>query len=79
MASPSGVIFPASMADFLTNPVDFFFGSMSAKSTAPTAYLVILSTAVTSDQQVESDLLVGTHQPTPRDLIGARLCREHAL
>jgi hypothetical protein len=79
MASPSGVIFPASMADFLTNPVDFFFGSMSAESTAPTAYLVILRTAVTSDQQVESDLLVGTHQPTPRDLIAGLDCVESTL
>jgi hypothetical protein len=50
MASTNGVIFPESMADFLTNPVDIFFGSMPAKSTTPAACLVIEGNAVTTDQ-----------------------------
>jgi hypothetical protein len=50
MASPSGVIFPKSMADFLANPVDICFGSMPAESTTPTACLVIESNAITSNQ-----------------------------
>jgi hypothetical protein len=74
MASPSGVVFPASMADFLANPVNFCFGSMLVELIAPTTCLVIENTAVTSTQQVESDLLAETHPPTPRDLI-ARLDR----
>jgi hypothetical protein len=35
MASTNGVIFPESMANFLTNPVDICFGSMPVRSTAP--------------------------------------------
>jgi hypothetical protein len=50
MASTSGVIFPESRADFLGNPVDICFGSMSAKSTAPTACLVIEGDVVTINQ-----------------------------
>jgi hypothetical protein len=50
MASTNGVIFPESMADFLANPVDICFGSMSATSTAQAACLVIEGS--------------GHHQPT---------------
>jgi hypothetical protein len=60
------------MADFLANPVDIYFSSMPAESTALAACLVIKSKVVTSNQEVESDLLAETHPPTPRDLI-ARL------
>jgi hypothetical protein len=69
MASSSSVIFPESMADFLANPINIYFGSMSAESTAPTAYLVIEGNAITSNQQVETDLLAETNPPTPHDLI----------
>jgi hypothetical protein len=69
MVSPSSIIFQESMADFHANPVDICFGSMPVESTAPTACLVIEGNAVTSSQQVESDLLAETHPPTPRDLI----------
>jgi hypothetical protein len=72
MAPTNDVIFPESMADILANPVDICFGSMPAKSTAPAACLVIESNTVTSNQQVETDLLMETHTPTPSDLI-ARL------
>jgi hypothetical protein len=69
MAPTDGVIFPESMADILANPVDICFGSMPAKSTAPAASLVIEGNAVTSDQQIETDLLMETHPPNPSDLI----------
>jgi hypothetical protein len=56
MASTNGFIFPESMADILANPVDISFGSMPATSTAPAACLVIEGNAVTTDQQIETDL-----------------------
>jgi hypothetical protein len=65
----NGVIFPKSMADFLVNPIDICFGSMPAKSTAPAACLVIEGNAVTTDQQIGTDLLPETHPPTQSDLI----------
>jgi hypothetical protein len=69
IASTNGVIFPESMADFLANPIDIRFGSMPAKSTTPAACLVIEGNAVTTDQQVKTDLLSESLQPTPSDLI----------
>jgi hypothetical protein len=54
---------------FLVNPVDICFGSMPAKSTAPAVCLVIEGNAVTTDQQIETDLSSETHPPTPSDLI----------
>jgi hypothetical protein len=41
------------MADFLTNPVDIFFGSMPVTSTAPASCLAIEAS--------------GHHQPTDRN------------
>jgi hypothetical protein len=64
MAPTNGDIFPESMVDILANPVDICFGSMPAKSTAPAAYLVIETNAVTSNQQVGTDMLTETHPPT---------------
>jgi hypothetical protein len=69
MASTKGVIFPGSMADILANPVDIFFGSMPATSTAPAACFVIEGNTVTTNQQIETDLSSETHPPTPSDLI----------
>jgi hypothetical protein len=69
MASSNGVIFPESMADILTNPVDICFSSMPAKSTTPAACLIIEGNAVTTDQQIGTDLLTETHPSTPSDLI----------
>jgi hypothetical protein len=69
MASTNGVIFPESMADILANPVDICFGSMSVTSTAPAACLAIEGNAVTTNQQIETDLSPETHPPTPSDLI----------
>jgi hypothetical protein len=56
MASTNDVIFPESMADILTNPIDICFGSMPAKSTTPAACLVIESNAVTSNQQINRSI-----------------------
>jgi hypothetical protein len=69
MASTNGVIFPESMEDFLANPVDILFGSMPVASTAPAACLVIEGNAVTTHQQIETDLSKKTYPPTPSDLI----------
>jgi hypothetical protein len=69
MASTNNVIFPESMADILTNPVDICFGSMPATSTAPAACLIIEGNAVTTNQQIEIDLSKKIHPPTPSDLI----------
>jgi hypothetical protein len=69
MASTNRVIFLESMVDILANPVDICFGSMLAKSTALTACFVIEDNAVTSNQQVGTDLLTETHRPTTSDLI----------
>jgi hypothetical protein len=69
MASTNGVTFSESMADFLANPVDICFGSMPATSTAPVACLIIEGNAITTNQQIESDLLKKTHPPTPSNLI----------
>jgi hypothetical protein len=69
MASTNGFIFPESMADILANLVDIYFGSMPATSTAPAACLVIEGNAVTSNQQIKTDLSTETHPPTPSDLI----------
>jgi hypothetical protein len=81
MAFPRSVIFLESMPDFLANPVNICFGSMPAKSTAPAAYLVIESNAITSNQQVESDMRVEIHPPTHSSQPdrGARSRQRHAL
>jgi hypothetical protein len=74
MASTNGVIFPESMADFHANPVDICFGSMPATSTAPATCLIIEGNAVTTHQQIETDLSKKTHPPTLRDLIAGIDC-----
>jgi hypothetical protein len=63
MASTNGVIFPESMADILANHVDICFGSMPVTSTAPAACLINEGNAVTTDQQIETDLPSETHHP----------------
>jgi hypothetical protein len=69
MASTDDAIFPESMAEILTNPIDICFGSMPAASTTLVACFVIESNAVTADQQIGADLLTETHPTTPRDPI----------
>jgi hypothetical protein len=69
MSSTNGVTFSESMADFLTNPVDIYFGWMPATSTAPAAYLVIEGNGISTNQQIETDLSKKPHPPTPNNLI----------
>jgi hypothetical protein len=69
MASINDVIFPESIADFITNPVNIRFGSMPAKTTTPATCLIIEGNTVTTDQQIETDLSSESHPPTPSDLI----------
>jgi hypothetical protein len=64
MASTNNIIFPESMVDILTNPVDICFGSMPVKSIAPAACLVIEGNTVTTNQHIETDLSLETHPPT---------------
>jgi hypothetical protein len=40
---------------------------MPAKSTTPVAYLIIEGNAVTTDQQIGTNLLTESHPPTPSD------------
>jgi hypothetical protein len=79
MASTNDVIFPESMADFLASPVDICFGSMPTLSTAPAPRLIIEGNAVTTNQQIETDLSQKTHPPTPSDLITGIDCVECML
>jgi hypothetical protein len=69
MASTNGVTFPESRAAVRAHPVDICFGSMLARSTAPAACLVIEGNAVSTNQQIETDLSKKPHPPTPSDLI----------
>jgi hypothetical protein len=78
MASTNGVIFSKSMADILANPINICFGSMPATSTAPAACFVIEGNAVTTNQEIETDLSTETHPPTPSDLI-ARIDRVEGM
>jgi hypothetical protein len=73
MAIPD-VVFPVSMADFLTNPVKISFGSFSATFTAPA---VIAPPTATPNEHVSEirlnalveDLPEKTHPPAPFDLV----------
>jgi hypothetical protein len=53
------------MSDFLANPVDICFGSMTTTSTAPAACLIIEGNAVTTNQQIETDLSTKWGRPPP--------------
>jgi hypothetical protein len=69
MASTNDVIFLESMADFLANPVDIRFGSMPEEPIASAVCLIIEGNAVTSDQEIKTDLSSESHPPAPSDLI----------
>jgi hypothetical protein len=67
------------MADFLANHVDICFGMMPVTSTAPTACLVIKGNAISTNQQIETDLSKKPHPPTPSDLIAGIDCVEDMI
>jgi hypothetical protein len=55
----------------LAKPIDICFGSMLVESTTLDACLVIESNAVTSNQQVGTNLLAETHPHCSRPYRGA--------
>jgi hypothetical protein len=72
MVARSGVVFPASMAAILADPVEIFFGSFTATSPVPVSttspvaarqVVVVLVTTTVFDPTME------THPPKPYDLV----------
>jgi hypothetical protein len=77
MAARSGIIFPASVADILTDPMEICFGSFTTTSTAlvaatsPTAFVkgpAMSGIAPSSGQKSK------THLPKPYDLVQGMEC-----
>jgi hypothetical protein len=72
MVARSGVVFSASMADILANPVEICFGSFTATSTtlatvtSPTVSMKVPATPVASPS---SNLKSKTHPPKPYDIV----------
>jgi hypothetical protein len=70
MATRFDIVFPASMADILANPVEIYFGSFTATSatlaaaTSPTASIKVPATSGPSSGQKSK-----THPPKPYDLV----------
>jgi hypothetical protein len=72
MAARSGVVFPASMADILTNPVEICFGSFTVTSTAlvaATSPTASVEAPTTSDAVPSSGKKLKTHPPKPYDIV----------
>jgi hypothetical protein len=71
MATRSGVVFPASIADILADPVEICFGSFTTTSTtlaAATSPTVSVEAPATSDA-APSFGKKSTHPPKPYDLV----------
>jgi hypothetical protein len=72
MVARSGVVFAASMADILANPMEICFGSFTTTTTtlvaatSPTASVKVPATPVTAPS---SNLMSKTHPPKPYDII----------
>jgi hypothetical protein len=72
MVARSGVVFPASMADILANPMEICFGSFTVTSTtlatvtSPTASVKALTT---SDAAPSPGKKSKTHPPKPYDIV----------
>jgi hypothetical protein len=72
MAARSGIVFPASMADILADPVEICFGSFTATSTtlaaatSPTASVKVPATAGVAPSSGRKSK---THPPKPYDLV----------
>jgi uncharacterized cupredoxin-like copper-binding protein len=72
MVARSGVIFPASMADILTDPVEICFSSFAATPTvlaavtSPTASVKVPKTSAVAPSSGQKSK---THPPKPYDLV----------
>jgi hypothetical protein len=72
MVARSGVVFPASMADILANPVEICFGSFTATSTtlaAATSPTTSVKASATPDATLSSIKKLKTHPPKPYDIV----------
>jgi hypothetical protein len=72
MAARSGIVFPASMADILANPVEICFGSFMVTSTTPaaaTSPTASIEASATLDAAPSSGKKSKTHPPKPYDLV----------
>jgi hypothetical protein len=72
MASRSGVVFPAIMADILANPVEIRFGSFPTTSTmltAATSPTASVKAPTSSDAAPRSDKKSKNHPPKPYDIV----------
>jgi hypothetical protein len=72
MVARSGVVFPTSMADILTNPVEICVGSFTATSislVAATSPVTAMKIPVTPVTIPISDLESKTHPPKPSDIV----------
>jgi hypothetical protein len=72
MVARSSVIFLASMADVLANPVEICFGSFTATSTtvaAATSPTAAMKALVTSDAAPGTSKKLKTHRPKPNDFV----------
>jgi hypothetical protein len=72
MVARSGIVFPASMADILTDPVEICFGSFTTTSTilaAVTSPAIAVKIPVTLVDAPSSHLKLKTHPPKPYDIV----------
>jgi hypothetical protein len=72
MVDRSGVVFLASMADILANPVEIFFGSFTATSTtlvAATSPTASVKAPATLDDAPSSSKKSKTYPPKPYDIV----------
>jgi hypothetical protein len=72
MAARSGIVFPANMADILTNPVEICFGSFTATSTtlaAATSPTASVKAPTTLDATPSSGKKSKSHLPKPYDVV----------
>jgi hypothetical protein len=77
MVARIGVVFPASMADILANPVEICFGSFTVTSTtlaAATSPTASVTAPVTPDAAPSSSKKSKTHPPKPYDIIQGMEC-----
>jgi hypothetical protein len=72
MLARSGVIFPASMADILANPVEICFGSFTVTSTTlavATSPTASVKAPATPDAAPSISKKLKTHPPKPYDIV----------